>query len=301
MTQRAYLIDASIYIFRAWFSLPDRWHTRDGWPLNAVYGYCSFLLDFIESTGTKGYVGVAFDESLGTCFRNEIMPGYKSSRELPEAALAFQLKACRHLTECFGMPCFGGPRYEADDYQASLAREFQQQRIAVSIITRDKDLSQILFGPGDQWWDFAGDCILDAVGVEKKFGVAPHQFADYLALVGDPIDDVPGVPGIGPKTAVRLLLAFGDITTLQQQLDSVSTLKIRGAASIEEKLREHWAQLEQARQVTALESHIPEISGMPVFSLHPHQLDAVLAYLQELNIQGPLLRRCAVLQQSVSG
>ncbi len=93
METRALLIDASIYIFRAWFSLPDRWHTQDGWPLNAVYGYCSFLLDLIEATASTGYGAAAFDESLGSCFRNDILPTYKSSRDLPDEALAFQLKA----------------------------------------------------------------------------------------------------------------------------------------------------------------------------------------------------------------
>ena len=141
---RIYLIDASIYIFRAWFSMPDRWHTEDGMPLNAVYGYTGFLLDFFSRVGLEAKVGVAFDESLGTCFRNDIFPGYKASRELPDEALAFQLSSCRALTETLGLACFGGTRYEADDYIAALAARANADARAVTIVTRDKDLGQIL-------------------------------------------------------------------------------------------------------------------------------------------------------------
>ena len=84
---RAFLVDASIYIFRAWFSMPDRWHNAGGWPLNAVYGYSAFLLDILQAPDTDDYCCAAFDESLGTCFRNDIYPGYKASRELPDEAL----------------------------------------------------------------------------------------------------------------------------------------------------------------------------------------------------------------------
>ena len=103
-TQRAWLIDASIYIFRAWFSLPDQWHTRDGWPVNAVYGYGKFLLDFLEQSRPGPHCAAAFDESLGSCFRNDIYPDYKRSRELPDDSLAFQLRACREISERMGLP-----------------------------------------------------------------------------------------------------------------------------------------------------------------------------------------------------
>ena len=106
---RLWLLDASIYIFRAWFSMPDRWHTPDGMPLNAVYGYTRFLLEFIEQQQPAN-LAAAFDESLGSCFRNDIYPAYKASRELPDEALAFQLEACRSVTELLAVPAFSGSR-----------------------------------------------------------------------------------------------------------------------------------------------------------------------------------------------
>ena len=119
-----YLVDASIYIFRAYFSLPERWPSPQGYPQNAVYGYTSFLLAFIQDLGARQShcVAATFDESLGSCYRNRIYPDYKVSRELPDEALAYQLDACRRVTELMGIACFAGSEYEADDYIATLAR-----------------------------------------------------------------------------------------------------------------------------------------------------------------------------------
>ena len=288
---RAFLVDASIYIFRAWFSLPDRWHTDEGWPLNAVYGYSGFLLDFLESVVPGDCCAAAFDESLGSCFRNEIYPDYKASRELPDETLAFQLAACREITECLGIPSFSSDRYEADDYLATLARLQREDGWPVTIVTRDKDLGQLLLADGDRWWDFAGDTILDAGSFAGRFGVQPRQFADYLALVGDPVDDIPGVPGVGPKTAARLLQQFRDLDTLGGELTSVAGLGIRGAARIQAGLIEHWPEVLVARQLTALEDRVPGLASLPTFELTASALEAAADYLQQLGIQGALPRR----------
>lgn len=296
---RAWLIDASIYIFRAWFSMPDRWHTDSGQPVQAVYGYTRFLLDFIEQRGDQFYTAAAFDESLGSNYRNDIYPDYKSSRELPDESLAFQLQACREITQHLGFPCFGGPRYEADDYLASIGCLFEVEQVPVTVITRDKDLGQIIRAPDDKWWDYAQDVTLDAAGFEQKFGVRPNQFADYLALVGDPIDDIPGVPGVGAKTAARLLQTFETLDDLGAQLSAVGQLKIRGAAGLQQRLQDHWPQVLLARRLTALATDIPGIDGLPSFSLSVDSLSNAEAYLCELNLQGPLTRRCKKLADKV--
>jgi len=289
---RAWLLDASIYIFRAWFSMPDRWYTRDGMPVQAVYGYTRFLLEFIEGRGVSFFGAAAFDESLGSNFRNDIYPDYKSSRELPDETLAFQLQVCREVTQILGMPCYGGDRYEADDYLASLARIYQRQDVPVTLVTRDKDLGQLLRGAQDHWWDYAADVTLDSQGFRDKFGVEPTQFADYLALVGDPIDDIPGVPGIGAKTAVRLLSEFENLDGIGRGLDSIGALEMRGAAKIAERLREHWPQLLLARQLTGLERNVPGLRKGREFRLRGSALEGLAAYLEQLNLAGPLTRRC---------
>ena len=301
MTQaRAWLIDASIYIFRAYFSLPDRWHTQDGMPLNAVYGYAGFLLDFIGSTGAKPYVAAAFDESLGTCFRNEILPGYKASRVLPDPELAFQLNTCRALTESLGIPCYGGSYYEADDYLASLARICSESGVAVTVITRDKDLGQLLNKPADSWWDFAADVQLDAEAFHTRFGVTPKQFAQYQALVGDKIDDIPGVPGVGAKTAVALLQAFGDLDTLASRLGEVSALPVRGAARVQASLQGHWDQIEVAVQLTRLATAIPDVDTMPAYAPSAAHLGAFADRISELGLPASLVRRSERLAQETA-
>lgn len=296
---RAWLIDASIYIFRAWFSLPDRWHTQKGQPVHAVYGYTKFLLDFIEEAGNTFWGGAAFDESLGSNYRNDIYAAYKSSRELPDDDLAFQLKACREMTERLGLVCYGGPRYEADDYLASLAHVCHENNISVTVVTRDKDLGQIIQSPQDYWWDYAQGERLDSVTFEQKFGVKPHQFADYLALVGDPVDDIPGVPGIGAKTAARLLQSFSNLDALAKGLGRVQELDIRGAARVKQRLQENWSQVLLARQLTGLEAHIPEVTEIPSFTLTRRGAQAALDYLCDLNLTGPLTRRCQKLVQEL--
>lgn len=298
---RACLVDASIYIFRAWFSLPDRWHNDDGMPLNAVYGYAGFLLDFLQRIGNSGYCAAAFDESLGSGFRHEIDPGYKSSRELPDEALAFQLDSCRRLTEQLQIPCYGGERYEADDYLASLARLCREQQIPVTVVTRDKDLGQLVLAPGDDWWDFAADRRLDAAGITERFGVAPAQLADYLALVGDNVDDIPGVPGVGPKSAAALLQAFADLDHLEREMDSVASLSLRGAARIQQRLQEHWPRVRQSRQLTGLASDIPGLDELPAFQLQAPALHAAADFLQDTGINGPVVARYRKLAEDHPG
>ncbi|GAB5449723.1 MAG: 5'-3' exonuclease H3TH domain-containing protein [Halioglobus sp.] len=292
---RAWLIDASIYIFRAWFSMPDNWHTADGMPVGAVYGYTRFLLDFIEQTDAPQHCAAAFDESLGSNYRNAIYPAYKSSRELPDETLAFQLEACREVTERLGIPCYGGPLYEADDYLATLARLFREADCAVTVVTRDKDLGQLIHNPDDNWWDFAQGELIDRASFSLRFGVAPEQFADYLALVGDPVDDIPGVPGIGAKTAAALLQLYPTLDKLGRGLHGVHAIKLRGARGIAAKLKEHWPQVLLARQLASLEDEIDHVQELPRFDSQPENFLNLAAYLKELNIEGPLQRRCEQL------
>lgn len=295
---RAWLIDASIYIFRAYFSLPERWHTAEGRPLNAVYGYASFLVDFLGRLEPDSFCAAAFDESLGTCFRNDIYPEYKVSRALPDEDLAFQLNSCRELTERIGLPSLGGSRYEADDYIATMARLCREEGRPVTVVTRDKDLGQLIARPEDRWWDFAADTELDTNGFFQRFGVQPSQFADYLALVGDSVDDIPGVPGVGPKSAAAVLGSYPNLDEIEANLDTLGELNIRGAARLQSSLSEHWEQVRLARRLTGLDAHIPGLASAPAFRPDPAAVAAFTAALEELGLSGPLLQRAGKLQRA---
>jgi len=289
MTAPVYLVDASIYIFRAYFSLPERWHSPQGYPLNAVYGYASFLIDLLSRISRPCHVAAAFDESLGTCFRNSIFPGYKASRELPDEALAFQLAACRELTRRLGIPCYGCATYEADDYLATLATLCRAESRPAVVITRDKDLGQLLLGRDDRLWDFAADVWLDRAGFVARFGVRPEEFADYQGLVGDAVDDIPGVPSVGPKTGAALIDAFGNLEGLAPARSDLSGLGLRGAARISAALEKHWDQALMSRDLARLSAHLPDVE--PARPLALQQVDELTDYLAELGLAGPLLRR----------
>ncbi|MBS1269691.1 MAG: DNA polymerase I [Gammaproteobacteria bacterium] len=250
-----YLIDASIYIFRSWFSLPDTLVSSDGSPVNAVYGFLRFLTGFFEATRPANMM-VAFDQSSTTSFRNELYPEYKANREPAPPELKLQLEVCERLVEALGVSCLKHPRFEADDIIASVAVPARDNGYNVVVVSGDKDLSQVV-QEGDLWWDYARDRKLDVQGVYDLFGVWPNQITDFLALVGDTVDNVPGVPGIGPKTASRLLHVFKDVEQLYERLEEVPRLGVRGSAKLAHELGERREFVMLARQLTALARHAP--------------------------------------------
>ncbi len=232
-----HLVDASPYVFRAYFSLPDSIKTPAGQPINAAYGFASFLIKLIADE-RPSHLAVAFDESLTTSFRNDLYPAYKAQRELPPAELEAQLGACRELAGALGAATFADPIYEADDILATLvARALAGGHRAV-VVSGDKDLAQLV-GERVELFDFAREERLGPAEVEARFGCRPEQVADLLALQGDPVDNIPGVPGVGKKTACALLTTFGGLDDLYARLDEVPELPLRGAAALAARLAEH--------------------------------------------------------------
>lgn len=229
-----HLVDASVYIFRAWFSIPDSMTDPQGRPVNALYGYARFMCEFMRRAAPV-HVAAAFDESLTSSFRNDIYPAYKANRELPPPELEYQLKACRRFTEALGIRCFASGTWEADDLIGTLAARAAAGGMPVTVVTRDKDLAQVI-GERDLLWDYAADKVLDRAGIHARYGVWPEQFADMQALTGDPVDNIPGVAGIGATSAAALLAHFGDLDALYARLDEVPWMKLRGAKRVLQKL-----------------------------------------------------------------
>lgn len=229
-----YLIDASVYIFRAYFSLPDSFRNRKGDPVNAVYGFTRFLIDLLERERPR-YVACAFDKSLTSSFRNRLYPPYKANRESPPPELKNQLRACRLAARTLGIAEFASRRFEADDLIGTLARRHRARNRPVTIVTRDKDLAQLIC-PGDVFWDFAADERLNREDLCEKHGVLPECVPDLLGLAGDAVDNIPGVRGVGAKTAAALLMEFGSLDALYDNLHRVPETRIRGARSVAAKL-----------------------------------------------------------------
>ncbi|MFQ5759786.1 MAG: 5'-3' exonuclease H3TH domain-containing protein [Acidiferrobacterales bacterium] len=233
--KQLYLIDASIYIFRAYFSLPDTMTDTNGNPVNAVYGFADFVARLLAQTDAE-HIGVAFDESLTTSFRNEIYPAYKENRELPPPELEAQLAACQELSEAIGLASYVSARYEADDLIGTLAHNMRRRGFTMVIVSGDKDLTQLI-DDGDIWWDFTRDRRFGPADIKAHFGVMPAQIVDLIALMGDKVDNIPGINGIGQKTAAQLLHHFGSLDAIYERLDQVPHLKIRRAAHVHQALK----------------------------------------------------------------
>ena len=285
-----YLVDASVYIFRAWFSMPDEFVNHAGEPTNAVYGFSGFLCSLLEQTAAE-HVAVAFDESLSSSYRNEIYPEYKANRDPAPLELKRQFGWARAVAEAMGLQCYGDDRYEADDLIGTLAEYWRARGHPICIVTADKDLAQLV-GASDHWWDFSRNQKLNARQLTAKFGVTPEQMADYLALTGDPVDNIPGVPGIGAKSAAALLGHFGDLDTLYERVEEVATISMRGAKSIQKKLLDHRDAAELARKLTVIETAVESALAAPELArsaVDPARLNRLF---DELAFGGMLRQRC---------
>ena len=285
-----YLIDASVYVFRAYYSMPEDMVDAEGNPVNALYGFCRFIGDFMEQV-QPDRVAVLFDESLTSSFRTEIYPEYKANRDPAPPELKRQFQQCRRFVRAFGLMQGAHPRYEADDLIGTLATTGREQGIPSTIISRDKDLAQLVT-KGDVFWDFAGKGKVNYEQIPDHFGVWPEQIADFLALAGDSVDNIKGVPGVGRKTAIALLEHFGSLDELYDNLHLVCDVNVRGAKTLAGKLETHRDAAMLARQLTGIACDAP--LEQPPTGLRPvaPDLGAVNALYDEANI-GMALRRQA--------
>ena len=283
-----YLVDASLYVFRAWHSMPDEFRDAEGRPCNAVQGFARFLMDLLERERPR-HIAVAFDEALDSCFRNALYPAYKANRPPAPEELRRQFAHCKALAAALGLNVLAHTEYEADDLIGSAVHLARAHGHHAVIVSADKDLSQLLDGHDEQW-DFARGQRWGAPGVHARHGVHAHQVADFLALCGDAIDNIPGVPGIGAKTAAVLLSHFGSLDALLARVDEVAFLRLRGAARAAAALRAHAAQALLYRQLTTIARDAPLGVAAPLFARADADAGA-LGELCGLLRFGPITRR----------
>ena len=245
-----YLVDSSIYVFRSWHSMPAGITDASGHPANATFGFIEFLYQLLSRRDPR-LIACAYDESLGTSARNDIYPDYKANRAAAPESLKYQFKLCQMFTDAIGVASLASGKLEADDIIGTLAGIAAKQNTNSVIVSADKDLCQFV-AEGDAIWDFARDTWLDARLIEKRFGVRPHQIADSLALTGDKVDNIPGIPGVGTATAAKLLVKWGNLTSLLDNKDKVALMKFRGASRVAELLQQHEETVRLARELTGL-------------------------------------------------
>jgi len=285
-----YLVDASVFIFRAYYSVPLEVADRDGNPVNAVHGFARFLGDLLERE-SPARIAVAFDESLEQSYRNEIYPAYKANREPAPVELKRQFGLCREVVRALGLADYSSSRYEADDIIGTLATRARAAEVPVTVVSRDKDLTQLI-GSHDTYWDAVADVRYGYHDIEERFGVKPERMADFLALMGDAVDNIPGVPGVGRKTAATLLKHFDTLPGVYDNIAAVPKLKFRGATFVAQSLQEHRDSAFMSRQLTGITCDMPLVAELDDLQPQTPDLAAVEAIYERLGF-GRMLREQA--------
>ena len=278
--RHVYLIDGSGFIFRAFHALPPM--TRaDGTPVNAVYGFCNMLMKLVDSTDAD-CIAVIFDTSRQT-FRSDIYPEYKANRDAPPEELIPQFDIVREAARAFGLPALELHGYEADDLIATYARMGVEAGAEVTIVSSDKDLMQLV---GDKvgMLDPMKMAVIGPDEVVAKFGVPPEKVVDVQALAGDSVDNVPGVPGIGVKTAALLINEYGDLETLLGRAEEIKQPKRR------QNLIEHADMARVSRRLVALDAEAPVETPLSEMATKEPDPETLLGFLKAQSFRSLLAK-----------
>ena len=282
-----HLIDGSAFIFRAYHALPPLTRKSDGAPIGAVSGFCNMLHRYVEgNTGPDAptHVAVIFDKGSHT-FRNDLYDLYKANREAMPEDLRPQMPLTREATKAFNIACEEIEGYEADDIIATLACQARALGGRVTIISSDKDLMQLV-GDGVEMLDAMKNTRIGVEGVEAKFGVGPDRVVDVQALAGDSVDNVPGAPGIGIKTAALLINEFGDLETLLDRAEEIKQPKRR------QTLIEKREQIELSKKLVTLDSNTPLDFTLDDLEVKDPDPDVLLPFLAKMEFRS-LTKRIA--------
>ncbi|AVO36979.1 DNA polymerase I [Pukyongiella litopenaei] len=282
-----HLIDGSAFIFRAYHALPPLTRKSDGLPIGAVSGFCNMLQRYVtdnHGADAPTHLAVIFDKGSHT-FRNDLYDLYKANREAMPEDLRPQIPLTRAATEAFNIACKEIEGYEADDIIATLAVQARDAGGRVTIVSSDKDLMQLV-GDGVEMLDAMKNRRIDRDGVFEKFGVFPERVVDVQALAGDSVDNVPGAPGIGIKTAALLINEYGDLDTLLERAGEIKQPKRR------QTLTEKRDQIELSRKLVQLDRDTPLDFTLDDLELRDPDPDRLMAFLAEMEFR-TLTRRIA--------
>jgi len=275
-----HLIDGSAFIFRAYHALPPLTRKSDGLPIGAVAGFCNMLHKYVEAnTGPDAptHVAVIFDKGSHT-FRNDMYDLYKANREAMPEDLRPQMPLTRAATQAFNIACKEQEGYEADDIIATLSCQARDAGGRVTIISSDKDLMQLV-GGGVEMLDAMKNKRIDVDGVHEKFGVGPERVVDVQALAGDSVDNVPGAPGIGIKTAALLINEYGDLETLLDRAEEIKQPKRR------QTLIEKREQIELSKRLVQLDCNTPLDYTLDDLEVRDPDPDTLLGFLAEMEFR----------------
>ncbi|MDB2338411.1 DNA polymerase I [Amylibacter sp.] len=275
-----HLIDGSGFIFRAYHALPPLTRKSDGLPVGAVSGFCNMLFKIIEDqkgSNAPTHLVVVFD-AKGKTFRSDIYPEYKMNRPPAPEDLIPQFPLTRDATRAFGLACIEQEGFEADDIMATLAVQAREAGGQVTIVSSDKDLMQLV-GNGVEMYDAMKNKRIGPEQVEEKFGVAPNRVIDVQSLAGDSVDNVPGAPGIGVKTAALLINEYGDLDSLLERASEIKQPKRR------ETLIENADQIRTSRDLVTLKTDMEMDCDFDDFQVQAPDPKVVLKFLAEMEFR----------------
>jgi len=275
---RLFLVDGSSYIFRAFFAIPSLTNAA-GLPTNAIFGFTNILLKFLKQYKPE-YVAVALDAGRVT-FRNEMFAAYKGNRPEAPAELIPQFPYFRKVLDALNVPLLEIPGYEADDIIATLCDRLSGQGCELVVVSSDKDLMQLVTN-GVKLLDSAKDRWIGKAEVKEKFGVEPEQVIDVMGLMGDAVDNIPGVKGIGEKTAGALIQQFHNLENLYEHLDELEQTNIRGAARVRDLLKKDKEQAFLSRALATVKRDVPLDTGLPELEFTGFNLEKTRTLFTEL-------------------
>ena len=270
--EHVFLIDGSGFIFRAYYGIKADMNRPDGIRVNAVYGFTRMLMKMVEDTDAD-HIAVIFDHARKT-FRNDIYPDYKANRDAPPEDLIPQFELVREATRALNVACVDMDGFEADDLIATYARQAIEAGADVTIVSSDKDLMQLV-RPGVIMFDAMKEKRIGPDEVVEKFGVGPEKVIEVQALAGDSSDNVPGVSGIGVKTAAQLIIEYGDLETLLERAGEIKQPKRRENLINEAELAR------VSRQLVTLRDDVPVTEDLSTFAVKEPEGDTLLAFLKE--------------------
>ena len=275
-----HLIDGSGFIFRAYHALPPLTRKSDGLPVGAVSGFCNMLFKIIEDqkgSNAPTHLVVVFD-AKGKTFRSDIYPEYKMNRPPAPEDLIPQFPLTRVATRAFGLACIEQEGFEADDIMATLAVQAREAGGHVTIVSSDKDLMQLV-GNGVEMYDAMKNKRIGPEQVEEKFGVAPNRVIDVQSLAGDSVDNVPGAPGIGVKTAALLINEYGDLDSLLERASEIKQPKRR------ETLIDNADQIRTSRDLVTLKTDMEMDCDFDDFQVQAPDPEVLLKFLAEMEFR----------------
>lgn len=259
---RLFLVDSNIYIYKSWFSAKLELLNCDNQPNQAFIGFTDFVYRLLTEIAPQKLV-FTFDQGGKQSQRKTFYSEYKANRGTTPADLRRQFDWCQQWVDSLGISKVSNAEWEADDLIGTLATLHRSPELAVVILSADKDLTQLIH-EGDLWWTFFDDNKLDYNAIKKKYKVRPDQIADQLALTGDKVDNIPGIPLVGLKTAANLLRKYGDLKTLRENLQDVAKMKFRYAAQVQRSLIDNESILDISSELTRINCQVESMQSVRI-------------------------------------